>query len=174
MTILVKNCDRIPLEELKTPKDGYLVYKDRYWIICEGYALIYRGPYGHNYSPQCNRYKKIVDKTAKFYDKSMEIALVPLAYIKRDERSDYDHYLDEEQRMKISILRGAKMHMPRCQCLLHNACEIKARKSQGYYPNSDQPHRCTRPSTYSIDGANFCTQHAGKMALDYLIQRNGV
>jgi len=58
----------------------------------------------------------------------------------------------------------------RCQCLLHNADHILRRKKQEHTFGRRQPHRCTRDSTYRIDGIALCAQHAGKLALGYLIE----
>lgn len=60
----------------------------------------------------------------------------------------------------------------RCQCLLNNACEIKAAVKRGVKYGRNQPARCTRDSVYSIDGVNLCAQHAGKIALDFIISEN--
>ncbi len=76
--------------------------------------------------------------------------------------------------MKIKNLKRSTVHhygpVERCQCFLENRCEIESQLRRGMVYNRHQPKRCTRDSVFEIDGITLCAQHAGKLALNHLIQ----
>ena len=48
---------KISIEELTTPKPGYIVHRAAWWAITDdGFALLYKG------SPQCNTNRLIVER----------------------------------------------------------------------------------------------------------------
>lgn len=72
----------IPLEELETPKNGYICIMDRWWVVAYGQALFYEGGY-----PQCNINERIAEYLAdpvKHPDlpKRVSVVFIPLAYVK--------------------------------------------------------------------------------------------
>ena len=59
-----------------------------------------------------------------------------------------------------------------CQCNVADACVIKQRFKAGSalrHIRYRKPWRCSRVSVYEIDGIKLCAQHAGKIALNYLL-----
>lgn len=55
---------------------------------------------------------------------------------------------------------------PRCEQVLTPATEHERKWRLERY--SEDPFRCTFPSTYEIDGHHLCTRHAGPIALRIL------
>jgi hypothetical protein len=50
---------KMPLAELTTPKDGRIVYANRYWAITDDDCALFFRSY---VSPQCNVYRRIVER----------------------------------------------------------------------------------------------------------------
>lgn len=51
-------------------------------------------------------------------------------------------------------------------------CSMKVRSCGTNYFNKDIG-RCGRLAKFAIDGVGFCTQHAGAVALNYVINKQG-
>ena len=75
------------VKDISTPKNGYTVYKDRWWACFgdEKKAIFYGN------SPQCNSSKEIAqhvtngykDELEKHYEEEVNFVFVPIAYVKR-------------------------------------------------------------------------------------------
>ena len=73
------------IENALEPKDGYLVYTDKYWLCVDGdptKALFYQGLY-----PQCNcriRAEGLLWRLNRYPDapKNVSIVLIKIAYVK--------------------------------------------------------------------------------------------
>ena len=46
----------VSIEELKTPKNGYICLTNRWWLVSNGEALFYEGGY-----PQCSLEQKVAE-----------------------------------------------------------------------------------------------------------------
>ena len=69
---------RLPLKELTTPKDGYIVYLDRYWLVDEEDHALFAGDFTR---PWCNSNKRV---TLSFQDNrplKTSIQFIPVAYV---------------------------------------------------------------------------------------------
>lgn len=78
----VESFEQVPIEELKTPKDGYMVILDRYWVVLNGKALFYKS---RGYlSPQCNSNKGLAAYMIEKVHKECEVVFVPVAYVKHN------------------------------------------------------------------------------------------
>lgn len=73
------------IEDVTTPKEGYIVYLDRYWACIDGdptKALFY----GKYHSPQCNGNKHLCEHlnySLHKEDSRVQTVFIPIAYIKR-------------------------------------------------------------------------------------------
>lgn len=66
----------ISVQDAITPFDGAIVYKDRWWIIENGNILLYRGV-----SPQCNRDKRVVEKSLQKLYPGSEVKFLETVYL---------------------------------------------------------------------------------------------
>lgn len=70
----------VDLEDLQSPKNGYICFMDRYWLVTEGKVLFY------GTSPQCNTDQAVVDHilaqglAAQDFP-NLECVFVPVAYL---------------------------------------------------------------------------------------------
>ena len=69
----------VPLEDLTRPRDG-AVLCDRWWLVKDGRALLWRGKGMRGYSPQCNSDKRAADLFAKRHPEA-SVQFVPVAYM---------------------------------------------------------------------------------------------
>ena len=73
---------RVALNDLQTPKDGRLVYTNRWWAVTsEGEALFYCGENRRSNSPQCNVNREIVERMCPEGCRAIH---VPIAYLDHD------------------------------------------------------------------------------------------
>lgn len=73
----------VTVTEAITPKEGFVVYLDRYWVFSkEHHALVFYNPMGFKYYvPQCSREERICCKLAdKLYPGTVALFL-PLAFV---------------------------------------------------------------------------------------------
>lgn len=68
---------QVSLDELQRPKDGFVCYLNRYWLVHNGNALFYGN------SPQCNKDKRVVEYCLKsnLNADNLECVFVPIAYV---------------------------------------------------------------------------------------------
>jgi len=62
---------------------------------------------------------------------------------------------------------------PQCCVMVNDSSYSQyalARRHERLAQHNFEPGRCTRPSSYEIDGKSYCTAHAGKVALKKLIE----
>ena len=72
--------ERIPLDELCKPKDGYVVWLSKWWRVDkDGNALIYIKD-GH-YAPQFNSNEDLARRMVEMF-KGDHVEYIPIAYIK--------------------------------------------------------------------------------------------
>jgi hypothetical protein len=68
----------VKIEDAVTPRDGYVVIKDRWWSVKDGCIRFYRG----YWSPQCNSNKAISEHIgASWHDR---VEFIPLVYVPHD------------------------------------------------------------------------------------------
>lgn len=64
----------IDVEEIRTPKDGFIVLLDRWWALKEGKVILFDN------MPQCNKDKEIAEMVSKkLY--SGTVIFISIAYI---------------------------------------------------------------------------------------------
>jgi hypothetical protein len=77
----------VPLDQLQTPKSGYEVLVDYWWVIDpEKGALFYQRSTKNQSlgSPQCNRDENVTRNIGSKLYKDMEIRQIHLAYVQRN------------------------------------------------------------------------------------------
>ena len=68
--------EQILIEDIKTPRQGYICFKDKWWSSDGNYVFIFTR--GGCYSPQCNSNKSIVDR---FSIKGTKPVFIPVAFV---------------------------------------------------------------------------------------------
>ena len=70
--------EHIHVDELVTPREGQVVYLDRWWIVVDDHVLFYNK--GYAYSPQCNRQKSVAEHMVKKYPNGTTYK-IPVAFV---------------------------------------------------------------------------------------------
>jgi hypothetical protein len=70
--------EHVHIDELVTPRDGQVVYLDRWWVVVDDHVLFYikRG----SYSPQCNMQKTVAEHMVNRYPNAT-IRQIPTAFV---------------------------------------------------------------------------------------------
>ena len=78
----------IPIEEITTPKEGYIVHLDRWWNTKNNCVVFYKSDSGlwnrggYELRPQCNVSRPIMEQTSKTAFPDCELTFLPLSYLK--------------------------------------------------------------------------------------------
>jgi len=76
MSIKKEDLTKIPVETARIPKDGYVVYKDRHWVVMNDCILLFR-----NRSPQCNYDKGIAEMVQKKLYPDATVQFIEFVYL---------------------------------------------------------------------------------------------
>lgn len=79
---LPENYVAVTLEDLATPRDGYIVHLDRWWLVYNEHALLYqlRKRWPLDLRPLCNKDRRVGDSFMKRFP-GAEMRFVPIAYV---------------------------------------------------------------------------------------------
>lgn len=73
--------------------------------------------------------------------------------------------------LKVKLIQQTKpSHM---KCIKQTRCTYKVSHSGNGLTRHRPTRTCTRFSTVEIEGEDFCTQHAGQLALLYILGKKG-
>lgn len=76
MSEIMKDMTKIPLEVATHPFEGAIVYMNRYWVVLDDSILIYK-----DFSPQCNRNKRLVEKSLQPLYPGAEVRFLEVVYL---------------------------------------------------------------------------------------------
>lgn len=70
---------KMPVVELTSPREGSIVYLNRWWVITENDEVLFYTARG-SFSPQCNGNKTVAERVLKLYPNA-HIEQIPVAYV---------------------------------------------------------------------------------------------
>ena len=66
-----------PIEDIITPKEGRVVFMERWWNVTEDDKVLFYRSYA---SPQCNSNKRIADHLCDYRDIKTKTVFIPVAF----------------------------------------------------------------------------------------------
>lgn len=64
------------IDEITTPEDGDMVFKDRWWQVTENNEVLFYKDFS---APQCNSYKEVAERIAAKFGR--KVVFIPLAFV---------------------------------------------------------------------------------------------
>ncbi len=74
--------EHLDIDEATTPKDGHVVYANRWWVVNPERTAITFARFGSYRSPQCNHDERITRGVMELYP-NHEVMLLPAVYLPR-------------------------------------------------------------------------------------------
>lgn len=72
----------LPIAEATTPKDGHVIYADRWWVVNpEGTAITFARLSARYRSPQCNHDRRVTDQLIGVWYPDHIPKLIPCVYL---------------------------------------------------------------------------------------------
>jgi hypothetical protein len=70
--------EHVHVDELVTPREGQVVYLNRWWVVVNDHVLFYNR--GSAYAPQCNPDKTVAEYMVKKYPNA-SVYQIPVAFV---------------------------------------------------------------------------------------------
>lgn len=76
----IKDCTKVPLEKLKTPKAGRLCYGPSWWTVTDDNCVLFY----KRFSPQCNADRRCAESIRDRLYPGLRVEFVEMAFIEHD------------------------------------------------------------------------------------------